>query len=259
MKFKVHLGGQAYNLYLGGSISNLCLAPLLVFLDIECFIDAYFVTNYWESPEAYWASDYGIDGFSSITFTSNWLADDCSTDIYPSYGYGACSNRIVETNVFLPPNDEAAWALSDASWLRYAALEGHSFGAVWLNLNSNGDISTWRLSGAFSPEQLDYCNTCSEHFSNLFGTNADGVYPWAYTSILKFTLVDGPTDLIPPPSGRNPFVNYGTLYFGYTGDVLEYIGYIYMDESEYVYSYSQADGYLQLDSDSCLHLSIPIN
>lgn len=258
MKFKVHLGGQAYNLYLGGSISNLCLAPLLVLQDIECFIDAYFVTNYWDSPEAYWAPNYGIDGFSSITFKSNWLNDECETNVYPSYG--TCSGRIVETNVFLP-NDEAAWALSDAGWLRYAALEGCSFGAVWLDLNTNGNPSTWRLSGAFFPDQLDYCYTCAEHFSNLFGTNAvgGGVYPWMYTSILKFTLVDGPRDLIPPPSGRSPFVNYGDLYFGHTGDVLEYIGYIYMDEDESFYSYSQADGYLQLDSDSCLRLSIPIS
>ena len=257
MKFKVHLGGQAYNLYLGGSISNLCLAPLLVVQDIEEFIDPYFVTNYWNSPEAYWASNYGIDGFSSITFKSNWLHEECESNVYPSYG--TCSSRIVETNVFLPPNDEAAWALSDASWLRYAAFECGSFGTVWLHLETNGESSIWRLSGAFSPEQLDYCYTCSEHFSNLFGTNADGVYPWVYTSILKFTLVDGPTDLIPPPSGRSPFVNYGDLYFGFTGDVLEYIGYIYMDEYESLYSYSQADGYLQLDSGSCLELSIPIN
>ena len=256
MKFKVHLGGQAYNLYLGGSISNLCLAPLLVVQDIEEFIDPYFVTNYWNSPEAYWASNYDIDGFSSITFKSNWLTDDCGTNVYPSYG--TVSSRVVETNVFIPRSSEAEWALSDASWLRYAALEGHSFGAVWLYLNINGEPSTWRLSGAFHPDQLDYCYTCAEHFSNLFGTNVDGVYPWAYTSILKFTLVDGPTDLIPPPSGRNPFVNYGDLYFGYTGSVLEYIGYIYMDDDEYTYTYNQVDGYLQLDSDSCLHLSIPI-
>jgi hypothetical protein len=251
MKFKVHLGGQAYNLYLGNSISNLYMLPVTMLQHLDFEMSCYQVTNYWDSPETYIASDYGIDGFSSITFDSNWVNGRTFHRLDTSFGHLSQFDEYVDTNVF-----DLNWDPYDLS---QRILQADGFGTAFLTLKAGG-TSTWRLSGVFYPDQLSSCSTCEGHFSNLFGVPAGGVEPSAYDCIVTFTLVDGPTDLIPAPARRNPFINYGTLYFGYcthTSPSLEYIGYIYMDEDESLNTFSLSDGCLDLDSDSYLTISIP--
>lgn len=247
MKFKVHLGGQAYNLYLGDSISNLYMLPVTILQHLDVEVSCYFITNYWDDPEIYRASDYGIDGFSSITFDSTWSTDQTYHRLDTSLGYWS---DYLDTNVFDLHRDPYE--------LSQAVLQSGAEGSAFLTLAADG-TSNWRLSGVFQPYQLSNCSTCEGHFSSLFGVDNGGVEPSTYDYIVTFTLVNGPTNLIPGPAGRNPFINYGTLYFGYCGHAnsLEYIGYIYMDEDENVYSYNISDGCLNLGSNSCLTISIP--
>lgn len=250
MKFKVHLGGQAYNLYLGDSISNLYMLPVTMFQHLDVEVDCYLTTNYWDDPVAYIASDFDVDGFSSITFDSTWITDQTYHRLDTSFGHYSQFDEYVDTNVF--DLHRAPWELSQA------VLQMGGRGSAFLTLDA-GDTSTWRLSGVFQPYQLSNCSTCEGHFSNLFGVDSGGVEPSTYDYIVTFTLVEGPTDLIPSPAGRNPFINYGTLYFGYCNhsESLEYIGYIYMDEDESLYTYNISDGCLDLGSTSCLTFSIP--
>ena len=257
MKFKVHLGEQAYNFNLGSSPFNLWMTSIdtTVVDEVTDYINAYLMSD----SQIFNASDYGIDGFSKLNLESYWIDTymAMTDDTEPSYGAPT-----KYTKVFYPEDPSYDWLMGEWGMLCDTVLYTGLGGILLESRLADGTSTYWKFSGAFSMDNLSYGDYLS--FMSRYGDpdgRGTGADLHSYNAIIRFELLEDSSGTVPSAiANRSPLcTTYGRVYFGSTGNSLEYIGYEFMDSSSgELTSHNLDTGYLDFDMNrSRIHIVIP--
>lgn len=184
MKFKVHLGGQAYNANFGANPFNICATSVLTLGTHEySLMDIY----YGEDPTTLNAADDHVDGWSSVTLKSSWgtLHEIPSTTMLTM-------DSAYRTAGFELPKEYVRSEMSDIGGLLWTyAQESLGLchiraGDYFFDLTAAVDWWTYTSNPNYLATQL---------FESIFGTEgAIGSDMSPYDYLLVFTLVRSPDE-----------------------------------------------------------------
>jgi hypothetical protein len=259
MKFKVHLGGQNYNLHHGSQIYNVVGPSFYTFVPTTLELDLYqpWIYNY----ETHTAASQQVDGWSEVEISNTWtqvldkatISLDAEADVpYTTWGFVFADDPDFSPNIPYSSNFIDNLACNLYSW----------YPGFYCNLTSYGNDDSYVLSQIMTPGGL---LDSDPEFHNWLQTNmgtGQGLTDIdLYEGILAFTYVQSPNSPIRPTASNYTSAN---LYFGWLprdgayGDginsYLVYLGFEMSNRMNYEVYNANQDSFFSSPEDVYLNL-----
>lgn len=265
MKFKVHLGGQPYNLYHGSQIYNVMGPNFYRFgpTTLNLAPDAHPWTF---STVTNTAASQKLDGWSEVELSNTWvqaldkaaMSIDAEADIYyTTWGFMFSDDPSADFDV--SPNIPNSSSFIDHLINNFFA----SYSGFYCNLTYAGDDDSYELSQIMPTSSLiDSDPSFYSWLQQNMGTGQGLIDIEMFDGILTFTHVQRPNSYIQPSSTTYQSAN---LYFGWlprdgvngdgTYSYLVYLGCEISNRSDYaVYSVND-DSFFGSPEDVYLNLT----
>lgn len=261
MKFKVHLGGQAYNLHHGSQIYNVVGPSFYNFVPTTLTPDP---SQPWTwSAVTHTAADQQVDGWTEVEISNTavqildkyaiTIDAESESQAYTTWGFVFGDDLEPEYSPNIP---------SSANFIEHITNNlFSSYPGFYCNLTYSGGSEFFELSQIMTPGTLLYYDSPFYGWlQNTMGYGQGLLDISMFEGILTFTSIDSPNTSIRPMQ----FNQSANLYFGWlprdsvnndgTYSYLVYLGYEMTNRFDYEANNAASDSFFGSPTDVCLNL-----